>query len=231
MCSSDLPSFVETVQTSCAAAEAGAAAVVLAPPYYFPAGQPELREYLEHLTQQLPLPVVLYNMPSHTKLSYEAATVRAAAALPGVVGMKDSSADMLYLHRVRHLLADRPDFALLVGPEELLAEAVLLGCHGGVCGGANLFPRLYVALYAAAARGDLAAVRRLQAQVIALGAALYDVGRHGSRIIKALKCALQLEGICSDFMGEPFHRFRAEERERVRLFLDGAEAAVARRSC
>ena len=33
-----------------------------------PAGQMELLEYLKHLTAELPLPVFLYNMPSHTKL-------------------------------------------------------------------------------------------------------------------------------------------------------------------
>ena len=41
-------------------------------------------------------------------------------------------------------MADRPDFALLVGVEEILAEMVARGAHGGVCGGANLYPRLYV---------------------------------------------------------------------------------------
>src|SRR3972149_2815409 len=48
-------SFVESVRIACKAKEAGAQAVVLAPPYYFPAGQPELLEYLQHLTPELPL--------------------------------------------------------------------------------------------------------------------------------------------------------------------------------
>ena len=45
---------------------------------------------------------------------------------------------------------------MLIGPEEMLAAAVLLGGHGGVSGGANLFPGLYVELYEAASSGDLA---------------------------------------------------------------------------
>src|SRR3970282_2302589 len=106
------------------------------------------------------------------------------------------------------------------GPEDLLADAVLLaGAHGGVNGGANLAPRLYVELYEAAVRRDLARVAELHARVVQIVGTLYAVGQHGSAVIKGLKCALSLMGICDDFMAEPFHRFRASERELVRRHL------------
>src|SRR6188472_1642116 len=41
--------FVESVDLARHAANAGAAAVVAAPPYYLPEGQPELEEYVDHL--------------------------------------------------------------------------------------------------------------------------------------------------------------------------------------
>ena len=53
------------------AAESGATAVVLATPYYFPAGQTELTRYVCNLTPQLPLPLMLYNMPSLTKCWFD----------------------------------------------------------------------------------------------------------------------------------------------------------------
>src|SRR5206468_2603847 len=95
---------------------------------------------------------------------------------PNVAGLKDSGGLMLYFHKVRLLAANRPDFSLLVGPEELLAEAVLLGGHGGISGGANLFPRLYVELYNAARRGDLARTRELHDRVMRVSTTLYQVG-------------------------------------------------------
>src|SRR5512139_1726038 len=137
-------SFVESVELARKSAQAGARALVLAPPYYFPTGQPELLEYLEHLLPELPLPLFLYNMPNRPKPAFAPETVRTAADLPGVAGLKDSSANMIYFRELQFLLEDRPDFTLLMGPEQLLAESVLLGAHGGVCGGANLLPRLYV---------------------------------------------------------------------------------------
>ncbi|MHC4122379.1 MAG: dihydrodipicolinate synthase family protein [Planctomycetota bacterium] len=209
-------SFIESMDVASKAADAGVQALVLAPPYYFSSSQPELLEYVEHLVSKLPLPVFLYNMPSHTKVVFEPETIRAVSDIDGIIGLKDSSCNMVYFHLVQMALKDRPDFTLLVGPEELLAEAVLLGAHGGVNGGANICPRLYVDLYNAAVRKDLSAILPLQDKVMQISTKIYNVGLYGgSRIIKGTKCTLSCLGICNDFMAEPFHRFRKPERDRV----------------
>src|SRR6185369_5383821 len=61
-------SFVESVALARHAADAGAMAVVLSTPYYFPAGQTDLLSYIRNIVAELPLPLVLYNMPSLTKV-------------------------------------------------------------------------------------------------------------------------------------------------------------------
>jgi 4-hydroxy-tetrahydrodipicolinate synthase len=211
--------FVESVGIAAAAADAGAAAVVLAPPYYMPEGQPELREYLDHLLPALPLPLYLYNMPPLTKVPLEIETVRWAMDQPKILGIKDSSGNLMYFNELLVLARQRPDWSVLVGPEELLAPSVLMGGHGGVNGGANLFPQLYVQVYHAACAGDLARVRDLQTRVLRVVNDLYRVGRHPSAIIKGIKCAASCLGLCSDFMAEPFHRFRQPERQRIEAAL------------
>lgn len=212
--------FVESVNLARFSEKAGAQALVLAPPYYFPAGQAELLEYLQHLVPQLPLPLMLYNMPSHTKLMYEPDTVYKAAEIPGVMGLKDSSANMVYFHRLQLLLKNHPDFSLLIGPEELLGETVLLGGHGGVCGGANLFPELYVRLYEAAATGERARVEILHDVVMRISASIYSNGKYGSSFLKGIKCSLALENICNDFIAEPFHRFKGPDQLRIAKHLE-----------
>ncbi len=212
-------SFVESVNVARKAQDAGAQAVVLAPPYYFPAGQSELLEYLKHLTPELPLPVFLYNMPSYTKLVFEPETIRAAAEFPGIVGIKDSSGNMIYFRRLQSLLKENAEFSLLIGQEELLAEAVLLGGHGCVCGGANLIPELYVDLYNAAFSKDLPKVESLHKKVMHLSTTIYNVGRYESSFLKGIKCALSCIGICSDFLAEPFHRFRRAEHEVIQRYV------------
>jgi len=220
-------SFVESVELAQFAADVGAQAAVTSTPYYFPAGQPELIEYLDHLAKALPLPFLLYNMPRLTKVAFEPDTVRWALGVEKIVGMKDSSGDMIYFHHIRPLVEQRPDWSLLIGPEELLAEAMLLGAHGGVSGGANAFPRLYVDLYDAAVQRDLPRVRELHRIVMRVAESIYTVGRHSSAIIKGIKCSLSCMGICMDFMAEPFHRFREPERRVIQKRLDELLPLVA----
>ncbi len=223
-------SFAESVNVAEHAADAGAQAVVLAPPYYFPADQAELIEYVEHMANAVPLPLLLYNMPSHTKVHFAVNTVKRVLDIPNIVGLKDSSGQMVYFHELRALTRNRPDFTLLVGPEQLLAESVLLGGHGGVSGGANLLPGLYVTLYNAAAAGDLAEVRRLHERVMHISTTLYAVGRYGSAFIKGLKCALSCLEICSDVLAEPFQKFGDAERARVAQCLAEMDIRPTRRA-
>ena len=205
--------FAQSVALEEHSRRAGAAAVVVAPPPYFATGQAELLEYLERLAAACRLPIFLYNMPSYTKVMIEPSTVVQAASIEGIVGLKDSSCEMVYFHTVKRLLEGNSRFTLLVGPEELLGEAVIFGAQGGVCGGANLCPEFYVELYKAARRGDLRGVRELHERVIDISRSLYTVGNYDSSAIKGLKCALSLKGLCEPYMAQPFHHF--EERERA----------------
>lgn len=220
--------FVESVNLARHAADCGAGAVVAAPPYYMPEGQPELQEWLDHLVPELPLPLFLYNMPPLTKVSYELETVRHALDHPRIIGLKDSSGDLNYFKNVVAFLKQRPDWSVLIGPEGKLFDALQLGGHGGVNGGANLFPKLYVKLCETFRSGNIARAQQLQQQIRRVGESLYRVGKHPSTIIKGIKCALNCLGICDDFMAEPFHRFRAEERERVKTRLKEIEAELSK---
>ena len=214
-------SIVESIKLARVAADCGADGVVSAPPYYFATGQPELAQFYEELVPQLPLPVFLYNMPSHVKVSFAPDTVRRIAELEQVVGFKDSSANAVYFQSVMYKMQHRPDFAMLVGPEEITGECVLLGGDGGINGGANMFPELYVGMYNAAKNRDMETVLRLQQLIMQISTSIYTVGRHGSSYLKGLKCALSLLGIINDdFVASPFYKFEAPERQKIQQALD-----------
>lgn len=211
--------FVESVGVARHAADCGAAAVVLSTPYYFPAGQTELLGYVQNLLPQLPLPLVLYNMPSLTKVWFELDTLKKLTDQERIVGIKDSSGDLKYFESLMSLRAARPDWSIMIGPEAMLPQAMKLGGDGGVTGGGNAYPRLFVECYQACVAGDAARIAAASRAIDALQK-IYDIGKYASRYIKATKCACSLLGLCDDFMAEPFHKFHAPERERVRQILD-----------
>ena len=221
--------FVESVNVARAAAGFGADAVVLAPPYYLPEAQPELQEYLDHLVPELPLPLYIYNMPALTKVHIELDTVRRAMDNPRIIGLKDSSGDLNYFKSAAELIQQhRPDWPLLIGPEEKLLATLQLGGNGGVSGGANLFPKLYVKVIEAHHAGDLARAELLQMQIQRVSDSFYRIGKYSSSIIKGIKCVANTLGLCNDFMAEPFHKFRASERELVKARLEEIQAEIAK---
>lgn len=212
-------SLVEAVELAKFSREAGAAAIVAAPPYYFPVEQPLLLTYLQRLADESPLPLFLYNMPSCVKVMLAFETVETLARHSNVVGLKDSSGDMDYFQRALTLRDLRPDWTILMGPEQRMAESVLLGSDGGVTGGANLNPRLFVDLYEAASRREQPTVDRLQAEVIALSR-IYNVGGSGmAPYLCGLKCALELADLCSGQLAEPFTAFGSTEQNQVESLL------------
>ncbi len=215
-------SFSETLALACHAADAGASALVLAAPYYFAASQRELVSYVQHLVAESPLPIFLYNAPTNTHHVLAVDTVRKLSELPKILGLKDSGANMMYFHKMVWAFRDRPDFTLLVGPEELTAEAVLLGGHGGMCGGSNIDPKPYVDLYKAAATHDLVKLRPLHDRITQISTTVYRVTQEDSSYLRCLKGAVALKGICGDALTEPFQPLNATEREQLRRHMIAA---------
>lgn len=214
-------SIVESIRLANVAKECGADGLVSAPPYYFATGQPELAQFYEELVPQLPLPIFLYNMPSHVKVNFAPETVARLAKMPQVLGLKDSSANAVYFQSVMHAVRKvNPNFAMLCGPEEMTGELVLLGANGGVNGGANMFPELYVAMYNAAKDRDIEKLMSLQKRIMMISSSIYTIGRHGSSYLKGLKCACQQLGIINDdFVASPFYKFDQPERDKVTIAL------------
>lgn len=216
-------SFVESVRLAEHAHKVGASGLVLSTPYYFPAGQTELKYYVDELMPELPLPVMLYNIPSLTKVWFEIETLQELSEHTQVVGLKDSSGDLAYFERAVGLKKLRPEWSIMIGPEALLAKSLALGGDGGVAGGANLYPNLFVSLYESYRQGDLV-WESLHRQIEGLQG-IYDIGKYASRFIKGTKCGASLLGICDDFLADPFHRFRPEDRLRVKEILCRVETA------
>jgi 4-hydroxy-tetrahydrodipicolinate synthase len=209
----------ETVALAKFAADAGASAAALALPYYFPIRQTDVKAYFQAIVPRLPLPVLLYNMPSHVKLHIDLDTLAAFLTAPNVIGLKDSSGDLGYFHRALALAVSRPDWSFMMGSEILLADGIFAGGDGCIAGGANVHPRLFVRQYEAAKARDFKTVQLLQKEIIELNEKLYAEEPGSPGCIKGIKFALNELGICSDVLAEPLHPCGEPARKIIREFL------------
>jgi dihydrodipicolinate synthase/N-acetylneuraminate lyase len=216
-------SFESSVEIAEYSQKVGADAVVVAPPYYIPISQAEMMVYLENLVPRLPLPLMLYNMPSYTKLHLTIKTVIAAKEL-GAIGIKDSSGDMLYLFSLIEEFKHSPEFSIITGTELFIPETIMQGGHGAIAGGANMFPKLFVDLYDASVAKDFDKIAVLRDKVMRLYNTIYSVGKSTSRYLKGTKCALAALGICNEYIAFPLRKFEGEDKQNIEQYISEMNA-------
>lgn len=188
-------------------ADAGADGVLLAPPSYYPIPADGVVAWYRAVSSVAALPIVLYNIPSMTKIMLPAAAVAELADLPGIIGIKDSSRDFEYLESVRYATTGS-DFAVLTGSDTMLLASLLVGAVGTIAASANLVPALSKGIYDATVAGDLDRARRVQER-------LYDVVM-ACRVgppPSGWKAALAWAGVCAADPVPPAVGLDASQRE------------------
>ena len=185
----------DSINLGRAAKEAGASAVVAAPPCYLPLTDSEILDFYRMLTAEIGLGVFVYNMPGMTKIDLRPGLLEKLADIPGICGYKDSSNDMNALHQVLLTLKDKPDFPIYVGPESLMAENVMFGGAGGVSAGANLYPEVYVNCFSAMRSGNLKEMLYWQEKIDTIQQ-IYGVHTGSNAVAIGLKTGLKIKGVC-----------------------------------
>jgi 4-hydroxy-tetrahydrodipicolinate synthase len=190
--------FADATADVIAAAELGADAVLVAPPYYYPIDQATVLSFYRALATKSPLPILVYNIPQNTKVVADPATVAALAREGTVVGIKDSSRDFEYFESVCVATRGLPDFRIFTGSDTMLLASLAMGGAGTICGGANIAPGWVVRIFDDFERGDLKAARTHQDSLLELVLAV----RPGV-FPSAIKAALHLQGLCEPWLAPP----------------------------
>ena len=134
------------LELAAAAAESGASALLVMPPYFYRYGQEEVREFFFRFADRAPsgLPVLLYNIPAFTN-EIAGETARELLSSGRFAGIKDSSGSFDAFLRLKALRAHHP-FTLLVGDDKIFTAARAERADGVVSGVACALPELLLAI-------------------------------------------------------------------------------------
>lgn len=207
--------FEESLSLAKITKDSGADALVATTPFYMNIGQEELVNYYEKLADSIELPLFLYNMPGNTHKHISPDTAAKLAKHTNIIGIKDSSGDPFTFQAYLEALHSFPEFSVLVGPEEILADTLAMGGNGGVTGGANLFPKLYVGLFEAFEKGEKERVKELQEVILYLSEQLYQNESYSSSYLKGLKATMSFEGLCQGNLALPLYAYSEEEKTQL----------------
>lgn len=156
---SGFPSTKATLETTQAAAELGVDAALLVTPFYYALSEEAFITHYQTIAEGVALPLLLYNMPSLTRVNLSSDVVQKLSQIDGIVGIKDSAGDFAQLKSI--IDKTRPDFCTLTGSFSLLCDALAGGANGAILALANLIPAACVNIGRFAADGKISDAQEL----------------------------------------------------------------------
>ncbi|HXV77912.1 MAG TPA: 4-hydroxy-tetrahydrodipicolinate synthase [Candidatus Polarisedimenticolaceae bacterium] len=155
-----------TVDGAKRCAAAGADALLVVTPYYNKPNASGMLAHYEAVAGATALPVIVYNVPGRTGQNLGVELTLALAEIPGVIGVKEASADLEQIARI--LAARPPGFVVLSGDDPLALPTVALGAEGVISVVANEAPAEMARLVAHARAGELQPARELHYRLLPL---------------------------------------------------------------
>ena len=173
----------DVVAFSRQAEKLGAAAVMLAAPYYSLPRPEELREHFRAVHDAIGVPIMLYNYPGRTGVDMAPEFIERLCELPRVRYVKESTGELSRVSTLIRRCGNR--LGVFCGADTAALESFLLGAVGWVSGIANAIPRSHVELYQLAVdKQDYSAARELYFQMLPL-LNVMEAGGHYTQWVKA----------------------------------------------
>ena len=194
--------------------EEGVDIFVAHPPCYYPLSDQQILSYFEKLADDIPAPLVLYNMPVVTHCSISLTVIEELSQHTNIIGIKDSERDLGRLKKILDRWGNNPNFAHLVGWGAQMAFGLINGSSGIVPSSGNLIPRLYVELFQAARKKDQQETTHLQ-KLADQVSRIYQEGRNLGQSLAALKVMLSEKNLCQPYMLSPLDRLSASEENSI----------------
>ena len=165
----------EAIELTAYAKKVGATCSLSVVPYYNKPTQEGLYRHFRTIAEKVDLPLILYNVPSRTVADLANDTVLRLAQVPGIVAIKDATADLgRGSELIRSLAAaGKSNFAVYSGDDITALPLMLMGGQGVISVTANVAPKPVAEMTAAALAGDVARARAANDRLLPLHRRLF----------------------------------------------------------
>ncbi len=153
------------------AQDSGADALLHVTPYYNKASQAGLIKHYEYIADRVDIPIILYNVPGRTGVSFTAETYKALAQNPKINGVKEASGNFSLLAHTRSICPE--DFYVWSGNDDQVVPMMSLGAKGVISVASNIIPKVMVEMSHLCLQDRFQEASKLQLDYMALIDALF----------------------------------------------------------
>ncbi|PKN67675.1 MAG: 4-hydroxy-tetrahydrodipicolinate synthase [Deltaproteobacteria bacterium HGW-Deltaproteobacteria-12] len=164
-------STAEALRLTKHAYEAGADGALIVCPYYNRPTQEGLYQHYKMIAENVPIPIVPYNIPSRTGVNLLPEMVAKLSKIKNIVGIKEASGSIKQMSDIISLCGD--DFAVLSGDDIFTLPLLAMGGAGIISVVSNVVPADMAGLVDAYAANDLVKARALHHKMSPLIDALF----------------------------------------------------------
>jgi 4-hydroxy-tetrahydrodipicolinate synthase len=165
------------VEASRRYADLGVSAMSVTGPYFYHVSPEGVEEYFREVARRTEIDILVYNIPQFSNEIGIESLVRLASDCPRIIGTKDSSRDFpRFLHSLNRIRPLRSDFIFLIGCEEILYPALLMGADGGTIASSGVVPEPIVGIYNDFLAGRHTECRATQFKILNLIEAMIKAG-------------------------------------------------------
>ena len=158
--------YHQSIELADYAKQKGCAAVVLHGPYFFKNSEDAVEGHIRKVAESVDIPIFVYNIPLFAN-EVTPVIVEKLAEMPNIVGIKDSSGSMINIMNLLEMTKKiKPDFKVLVGVEEMMFPALLMGARGSMTDTAGILPEFLVGIWNAFNDGNLNRAYNLQFAIL-----------------------------------------------------------------
>ncbi len=158
------------VELSKEAQNLGADGLLITTPYYNKATQKGLLMHYDKVLEKTNLPIILYNVPGRTGMSYAIPTLKELARDERIVGIKEASGSIEYASEVAR---EVPELTMYSGNDDIVVPLMSLGGKGVISVLSNVAPKETHDLCQKWFDGDIEGSRALQFKYLELIKALF----------------------------------------------------------
>ena len=126
------------IELSKKAEEYGVDGILSVTPYYNKTTQKGLIAHFTAIANAIKIPVILYNVPSRTGMSFAIDTLKELAKVENIVAIKEASGNISYMAKVA---AEVPDLYIYSGNDDMIVPTLSLGGKGVISVVANILPK------------------------------------------------------------------------------------------
>jgi N-acetylneuraminate lyase len=190
------------------AEKVGVSGISSVPPFYYKFSFDEIRDYYFDIIDKVDLPMVIYNFPALSGVTFSMDNIRELTDNSKIIGIKHTSYDLYQLEQIRAL---DEELTIFNGHDEVFIGGLALGADGAIGSTYNFMAEKFIAIEKLYRANQIQKAQQIQIEANRIIDLLVKGG-----VFPGIKYILDLMGIDCGECRKPFHPLSEEIKVKLR---------------